>query len=271
MKNTDTSSPRTPSPRRPRARNDDMVSRLAALIEHQRVGIFIDAANLYFGSTSKGIHISYPSIVDWFTTHSRQCFLNFYTAYKPEDTKQIEFIAEMERIGYHVIKKPVKIFADNNMKGNLDIELAVDSVEQRDQFDVYILISGDGDFQYVFQTLKGYGKKTMLIGVGGYTSFELHAEADHYFFIDRIRAVWQEKKRLKSQSQYYIFADQLSQIDHQQPLEMIVPPKELKAKNMTPGEKLETLKQKKIQATRPRIAIKTRKTPPKSPPIEVYL
>jgi len=176
----------TPSSRRGNTRtrsfkNDDMIKKLSGLIEGQRVGVFIDAANLYFGTSSKGIHISYEAIIDWFRTHTKSCFLNFYTAYKPEETKQTDFLAEMENLGYRIVKKPVKIFADNNMKGNLDIELAVDSIELRDTFDVYILISGDGDFQYVFQKLKGYGKTTLLIGVGGFTSFELHAEADHYF------------------------------------------------------------------------------------------
>ena len=258
MTHTNTPSSRRGNTRTRSYKNDDMIKKLSGLIEGQRVGIFIDAANLYFGTSSKGIHISYEAIIDWFRTHTKSCFLNFYTAYKPEETKQTDFLAEMENLGYRIVKKPVKIFADNNMKGNLDIELAVDSIELRDNFDVYILISGDGDFQYVFQKLKGYGKTTLLIGVGGFTSFELHAEADHYFFIDRIRAVWQEKKRLKSQSQYYVFVDQVSQIDHAESLSMIVPPKEQKARDMDAKTKLDTLKTK--QTRTPRVRTRSRPT-----------
>lgn len=70
--------------------------------------------------------------------------------------------------------------------------------------------------------------------------------------------MWQEKKRLKSQSQYYVFVDQVSQIDHAESLSMIVPPKEQKARDMDAKTKLDTLKTK--QTRTPRVRTRSRPT-----------
>ena len=45
----------------------------------------------------------------------------------------------------------------------MDIELAVDAITIRDSFDILILISGDGDFTYLVNSLEKSYKKTIFI------------------------------------------------------------------------------------------------------------
>jgi uncharacterized LabA/DUF88 family protein len=180
----------------PPRNTNDMTRLLVREIKDTRVGLYIDAANLYHASHTAKLHIDYLNMIEWFKKSCKLKKVNFYTAYDPEEPKQLEFIHDLEKAGYHVVKKPLKVF-DTTKKGNMDIEIAVDALIDQNTYDVLILMSGDGDFGYLMQALDRLGKKTIVIGVGGFTSFELHNEVDNYYFFNRIREVWSNIKSRK--------------------------------------------------------------------------
>ena len=177
----------------PRNKND-LTGLLSGIIQNKKVSIFIDAANLYFAGGVANLKIDYKQIYTWFDSKCNLANLNYYTAFDPEDTKQIEFLDEMEATGYRIIKKPIKVY-ENFTKGNMDIELAVDALMQKDDYEILVLISGDGDFRYLVKALETLSKKSIILGIGGFTSFELHQEADNYFFLNRISKVWQSQRK----------------------------------------------------------------------------
>jgi uncharacterized LabA/DUF88 family protein len=174
----------------PPRNNNDLTGTLEKLIAGKKVSVFIDAANLYHSSSVARLKIDFVQVIKWFKSHCKLKNANFYTAYDIEDQKQMEFLQDLEYNGYNMIKKPLKVF-ENSKKGNMDIEIAVDCFTQQNLYDIIILISGDGDFSYLMQTLERLGKQTVVIGVGGFTSYELHQEVNEYFFFNRIRSVWQ--------------------------------------------------------------------------------
>ena len=177
----------------PPRNNNDLTGTLEKLVYGKKVSVFIDAANLYHSSSVAKLKIDFIQVIKWFKSHCKLKNANFYTAYDIEDQKQMEFLQDLEYNGYNMIKKPLKIF-ENSKKGNMDIEIAVDCFTQQNLYDIIILISGDGDFSYLMQTLERLGKQTVVIGVGGFTSYELHKEVNEYFFFNRIRSVWQSPK-----------------------------------------------------------------------------
>ena len=178
----------------PPRNNNDLTGTLEKLISGKKVSIFIDAANLYHSASVARLKIDFIQVYNWFKLRCKLKNANFYTAYDIEDAKQMEFLQELDFHGYDMIKKPLKIF-ENSKKGNMDIEIAVDCLTQQNLYDIIILISGDGDFSYLMQTLEKMGKQTVVIGVGGFTSFELHQEVNEYFFFNRIRSVWQSPRQ----------------------------------------------------------------------------
>jgi uncharacterized LabA/DUF88 family protein len=178
----------------PPKNKNDLTPLLSQLIKGKKVGVYIDSANLYYAASKANLKIDYFQLAKWFQSHCQLIGLNFYTAYDPLDTKQLDFFTDLEEAGYKTIKKPIRIFADS-IKGNMDIELAVDTLMQKEEYDILILISGDGDFSYLVKALESIGKRTVILGVGGFTSFELHQEADNYFFLNRISSVWQKNGR----------------------------------------------------------------------------
>jgi uncharacterized LabA/DUF88 family protein len=196
----------------PPKNKNDLTPLLSSLIKNKRVSVFIDSANLYYASSTANLKIDYFQAARWFQSHCNLTGLNFYTAYDPFDQKQQDFFNDLEKSGYRLIKKPIKVFADS-IKGNMDIELAVDALLHKDTYDILILISGDGDFHYLVRALENIGKNTIILGVGGFTSFELHQEAHNYFFLNRIASVW--KKSYRSRSAH---GNQETQHDDNEPL-----------------------------------------------------
>ena len=62
------------------------------------------------------------------------------------------------------------------MKGNLDVELVVDALIGADQFDTFILFSGDSDFLPLLRALKHKEKEVIVYSTQGLSARELLAE-----------------------------------------------------------------------------------------------
>jgi uncharacterized LabA/DUF88 family protein len=69
--------------------------------------------------------------------------------------------------GYKVVTKPAKEFTDSTgrrkVKGNMDIELAIDAMEQSDVVDHLVIFSGDGDFTSLVEALQRKGRKVTVV------------------------------------------------------------------------------------------------------------
>jgi len=223
----------------PRVRND-MTGYLRKLIKDRRVAILIDAANLYHAAQVAKMRLDFIQISTWFHQCTDVTALHFYTAYNPEDEKQKEFFLQLEEAKYTVVKKPIRKF-ENLTKGNMDIELTVDAMMRKDEYDFLILLSGDGDFHYLVKALENSDKKTIILGIGGFTSYELHQEADSYFFLNRISQVWKSprKKKTPDTEQYVLSTDDfqkaysstLARGDYAINAEVALPGKQVREKN----------------------------------------
>ena len=121
----------------------------------------------------------------------------------------------------------------------MDIELAVDMLSQQNDYDIGILMSGDGDFSYLVSHLKSLGKMVIIVGIGGFMSYELHKVGDHYFFLDRLGRVWQNKLRYNPQN-YKIFLDTIEENDYNQ--RPVIIPENQEINLATPKQVLAKLK-----------------------------
>jgi len=86
--------------------------------------------------------------------------------------------AEMNR--FEVVTKRVKyIHSQDNKYGfekkcDLDVEMAVDLIRERDNYDKIILFSGDGDLMYAIRYLREvYGKSCIVFGARGHIGREI--------------------------------------------------------------------------------------------------
>jgi uncharacterized LabA/DUF88 family protein len=69
--------------------------------------------------------------------------------------------------GYIVVTKPTKEYVDaggrRKLKGNMDVELAVDAMELAERVDQIVLFSGDGDFRSLVEAVQRRGVRVTVV------------------------------------------------------------------------------------------------------------
>lgn len=152
-----------------------------------RTYVFIDASNIYHSQKKLGWKIAFLKLKEYLEKNTELGKIYYYTAYDPEYIQQRKFLDLLEIIGYIIRKKRVKFIKDDKLeaggfhKGNLDVELTIDAVHNRDVFETFILFSGDSDFEALIKYMKAYKKNCVVVSTKDHVSIELLKQAK---FID---------------------------------------------------------------------------------------
>ncbi len=135
----------------------------------ERVGLFIDGANLYASARALGFDIDYKQLLKLFRSQARVIRVMYYTALlEDQDFSPIRPLVDwLDYNGYTLVTKQAKEFTDSagrrKIKGNMDIELAVDMLEISEHLDHIVLFSGDGDFRRLVEAVQRRGKRVTVI------------------------------------------------------------------------------------------------------------
>ncbi len=134
-----------------------------------RTAVFIDGANLYAATKALDFDIDYKNLLALFTKRSRLIRAFYYTAMN-EDAEYSPLrplIDWLDYNGYTMVTKPTKEFTDSQgrrrIKGNMDIEIAVDAMEMAEHIDHMVLFSGDGDFRSMVEAVQRKGVRVTVI------------------------------------------------------------------------------------------------------------
>ena len=128
--------------------------------ENERVALFIDGANLYSAARALGFDIDYRRLLKVFREKGRLVRAYYYTALvEDQEYSPIRPLIDwLDYNGYTMVTKPTKEFTDamgrRKIKGNMDIELAIDVLEMAEHLDHVILFSGDGDFRRLVEAVQ---------------------------------------------------------------------------------------------------------------------
>jgi uncharacterized LabA/DUF88 family protein len=160
----------------------------------EKIALFIDGANLYAASRSLGFDIDYKKLLAAFQKRGYLLRAYYYTALiEDQEYSSIRPLIDwLDYNGYKVVTKPAKEFTDasgrRKIKGNMDIELAIDAMEQADTVDHFVIFSGDGDFTTLVDALQRRGRKVSVVSTLAsqppMIADDLRRHADH--FIDLI-------------------------------------------------------------------------------------
>lgn len=135
----------------------------------EKIALFIDGANLYAASKSLGFDIDYRKLLTAFSKRGYLLRAYYYTALiEDQEYSSIRPLIDwLDYNGYRVVTKAAKEFTDSmgrrKVKGNMDIELAIDAMEQADTIDHLVLFSGDGDFTKLVEALQRKGRKVSVV------------------------------------------------------------------------------------------------------------
>ncbi|MEM9734888.1 MAG: NYN domain-containing protein [Pseudomonadota bacterium] len=158
--------------------------------EREKIVLLIDGANLYATSKALGFDIDYKQLLKSFQKRGYLLRAYYYTALiEDQEYSSIRPLIDwLDYNGYTVVTKPAKEFTDatgrRKVKGNMDIELAIDAMELSQTVDHFVLFSGDGDFRKLVEVLQRKGRKVSVVSTTAsqppMIADDLRRQADHF-------------------------------------------------------------------------------------------
>ena len=134
-----------------------------------KIAVLIDGANLYATSKTLGFDIDYKRLLKEFQSRGTLLRAIYYTAIiEDQEYSSIRPLIDwLDYNGYAVVTKATKEYIDasgrRKVRGNMDIELAVDALELAEHVDQIVLFSGDGDFRPLVEALQRRGVRVTVV------------------------------------------------------------------------------------------------------------
>lgn len=140
-------------------------------MSQEKIALFIDGANVYGTGKALAFDIDWSRLLKEFKARGDVMRAYYYTAVvEVEDGHHQSIMPLLDWLdynGYQVVTKPAKSFIDSNgnrkVKGNMDIELAVDAMELAPNIDHMVLFSGDGDFRPLVEAVQRRGVRVTVV------------------------------------------------------------------------------------------------------------
>ena len=165
----------------------------------ERIGLFIDGSNLYAAARALGFDIDYKRLLELFATKGRLIRAFYYTALvEDQEYSPIRPLVDwLDYNGYTMVTKPTKEFTDaagrRKIKGNMDIELAIDVMEMAQYLDHVVLFSGDGDFRRLVEAVQRKGVRVTVVSTvrsqPPMVADELRRQADTFLELMELESV----------------------------------------------------------------------------------
>ncbi len=134
----------------------------------ERLGIFIDGAHLYAVSRNLGFDVDYKNLLGFFRRQARLVRAAYYTALLENDeySPLRPLVDWLGYNGYCVVTKPAREFTDaagrRRVRGNIEVEMAVDVLTLTPRLDHVVVIAGDGDLRRMVEAVQQQGVRVTV-------------------------------------------------------------------------------------------------------------
>ncbi len=162
----------------------------------ERIALFIDGANLYAAAKTLGFDIDYKKLLEIFKKQGRLIRAFYYTAmFEDQEYSPIRPLVDwLDYNGYTMVTKPTKEYTDSmgrrKIKGNMDIELAIDVLDMAERLDHVVLFSGDGDFRRLVEAVQRRGVRVSVVSTikssPPMIADELRRQADNFIELQEL-------------------------------------------------------------------------------------
>lgn len=169
--------------------------------------VFIDASNLWQAQKAKGKFFDYEKLRKFLKNKFNGSIIKifYYTAYPADGTRDYsldsrhKFYAFLKRgLGFIVRKKELKrinVITEEGQaieeKGNMDVEITIDTLHHLKKYDTAVLFTGDSDFLALVTYLRNGGKKVYIFSSKNNISEELRTGGDGYLDVLEIKEdIW---------------------------------------------------------------------------------
>lgn len=139
---------------------------------HKKIALFIDGANFFVSQKVVGLNIDWSRFLSYYGSQGDLLRAFYYTGILPKDRDMIDPLRPvldwLAYNGFHMRTKPAKKFIDpltgrETIKGNMDIEIAIDAIDMIPYMTDMFLFSGDGDFTPLVQRIQREGIRVHVV------------------------------------------------------------------------------------------------------------
>jgi uncharacterized LabA/DUF88 family protein len=160
-----------------------------------KIAVYVDSSNLFFTQKSfLGWWCDPQKILQYLSQYGEIVYAGYYMSlFDGSSPGKDKFRRFLSYVGYSVIARSVKhiecVDGTTKDKCDLDIKIATDMLMAVDNYDMAVLISGDGDFCCVLEALQARGKEFKVLSTDRIISRELRELAGmNYIDLSTIRA-----------------------------------------------------------------------------------
>jgi uncharacterized LabA/DUF88 family protein len=156
------------------------------VIKHkeQRVGVFIDAQNLYH--SAKNLYkarVNFAGVLEA-AVEGRHLIRAVAYVITTESGEETGFFEALENMGIETKTKDLQIFFGGAKKADWDVGIAVDAIRLASKLDTVVIASGDGDFVPLVEYLKNMGIQVEILSFKRSSSSKLIEVADDFVDLD---------------------------------------------------------------------------------------
>ena len=166
---------------------------------NERLGLFIDGSNLHASLKAINLDIDYKLLKKEFMRRGKLLGAYYYTALLEDDENSPlrPLVDWLSYNGFTLVTKPAKEYRDSlgkrKVKGNMDIELAVDAMELAPHLDHIVIFSGDGDFCSLVESIQRQGVRVSIVSTThsqpSMISDDLRRQADNFIELEDLRGI----------------------------------------------------------------------------------
>ena len=162
-----------------------------------KTALFIDGANLFATSKNLGFEIDFKRLLQEFQNRGLLLRAFYYTTViEDQEYSYVQPLLDwLGYNGYTVVTKAAKEFHDasgyRRVKGNMDIELAVDALELSRHIDEMVLFSGEGGFRSLIEAMQRRGVRVTVVSTMSthpMIADELRRQADDFIDLKQLQS-----------------------------------------------------------------------------------
>ena len=159
----------------------------------ERVGVFVDVANLLYSARTLRIAVDFGKLLDFLRGNRRLVRAHAYCPTSPQPGDEQMFLQAVKGLGYRITTKNYKTFSSGAKKADLDLDLCMDVVRLVDgrAVDCIVLVSGDSDFMPMLDYCSDHGVRVEVAAFDEAMSATLRQSCDLFVnlsMLEEIRA-----------------------------------------------------------------------------------
>ena len=157
----------------------------------ERVGVFVDVANLLYSARTLRITVDFGKLLDFLRGNRRLVRAHAYCPTSPQAGEEQMFLQAVKGLGYRITTKNYKTFSSGAKKADLDLDLCMDVVRLVDgnAVDCIVLVSGDSDFMPMLDYCSDHGVRVEVAAFDEAMSATLRQSCDLFVNLSMLEEI----------------------------------------------------------------------------------